>query len=88
MSTTLSSTNNLEIVIIIEQHTRKFLGVQELVVVCCFEFSTPPTLGGHNFLIFNMFLMIFSASNAPRGWIQYLLGHHKQKSSPLGSRLP
>jgi len=45
------------------------LVVQELVVVCRFEFLTPPTLGGHNFFISNMFLTIFSASDAPRGGV-------------------
>jgi hypothetical protein len=38
---TLSSTNNLGTITTIEQHKRKFLGVQELVVVSCFEFLTP-----------------------------------------------
>jgi len=32
--------------------------------------------------------MIFSASDAPRGGVQHLLGHKKQKSPPLGSRPP
>jgi len=64
------------------------LGVQELVVVCCFEFLTPPTLGAHNFLIFNPFFTIFSASDAPRGGVQHMLGHQKQRSPPLGSGLP
>jgi len=51
------------------------LGVQELVVVCCFEFLTPLTLGGHNFLISNPFLTIFYALDAPRGGVQHFLGH-------------
>ncbi len=32
-----------------------------------------------------MFLMIFSALDAPRGGVQHLLGHQKEKSPPLGS---
>jgi hypothetical protein len=66
----------------------KFLGVQELVVVYCFEFLTPLLWGGHNFFIFNLFLMILNASNAPRGGVQRLLTHLKQKSPTLGSGLP
>jgi hypothetical protein len=68
-------TNNLGTVIIIEQHTKNFLGVQELVVVCCFEFLTPCTLVGRNFLNSNFFLTILSASNVPRGGVQHFLGH-------------
>jgi len=66
----------------------KFLGVQELVVVYCFEFLTRATLGGHNFFIFNSFLTILNASNAPRGGVQQLLTHQKKKSPTLGSGLP
>ncbi len=73
-SATLSPKNNLGVVIIIKQHTRNILGLQELAMVCCFEFLTPPTLGGHNFLIFNLFLIIFSALDVPRGGAQHLLG--------------
>jgi len=40
-SATLSSTNNLWPIITTKQQKRKFLGVQEMVVVCCFEFLTP-----------------------------------------------
>ncbi len=49
------------------------MGVQEMVVVSCFEFLTPPTLGGHNFLIFNLFVTIFSALYVPRGGAQPLV---------------
>jgi hypothetical protein len=73
MSATLIFANNIGAIITIEQHKRIFLGVQELVVVCCFEFLIPPTLGGHNFFIYNMFLTIFSASNALKGGVQHLL---------------
>jgi len=53
------------------------------------EFLTPPpTLGAHNFLILNPFLIIFSASDAPRRGVQHFLGQQKQKSPPLGSGLP
>jgi len=71
----LKSKNIFGVVIIIEQHMRNILGVQELDVVYCFEFLTPPTLGGHNFLIFNIFLTIFNALDVPRGGAQHLLGH-------------
>jgi hypothetical protein len=60
-STTLSSTNSLGIIIAIEKHKRKFLGVQELVVVCSFEFLTPLLWGAitFTFLIrFSRFLML------------------------------
>jgi len=46
---TLSSTNNLGTITTIEQHKRKFLGVQELVVVSCFEFLTPLFWGAITF---------------------------------------
>jgi hypothetical protein len=80
---TLSSTK-----ITIEQQKRKFMGVQELVVICYYEFLTPPTLAGHNFLILDSFWTIFSALDVPRGGVQHFLKHQKQKSPPLGSRLP
>jgi hypothetical protein len=70
-----------------KQHKRKNLGVQKLVVVCCFEFLTH-TLGGHNLVISNPFLMIFNALDVPRGEVQQMLGHQKQKNLPLGSGLP
>jgi hypothetical protein len=86
----LKCTNNLGIVIIIEQRTKNFLGVQKLVVVSCFESLTPPplTLGAHNFFIFSQFLMIFSALDVPRRGVQHWLSCYQQKSPPLGSRLP
>jgi hypothetical protein len=49
-----------------------FLGVQELVVVCCFEFLTH-TLEGHNLVISNPFLTIFNALDVPRGEVQQML---------------
>ncbi len=42
-------------------------------MVCFFEFLTPSTLRGHNFLNSIMFFMIFSASNVPIGEVQVLL---------------
>jgi hypothetical protein len=37
-------------------------------MICSIEnFSTPFTLGGHNFLASNSFLLIFSVTDAPRG---------------------
>jgi hypothetical protein len=48
------------------------------------------TLGAHNFRNSHLFLMIFSALNAPIGigGIQVLFRHQKQPSPPLGSGLP
>jgi hypothetical protein len=43
---------------------------------------------GHNFLISNSFSMIITLSNAPRGGVQFVFGHQKQRSSPLDSGLP
>jgi hypothetical protein len=45
----LSSAYNLCTIITIEQHKRNFLGVQELVVVCCFELLTLLLWGGITF---------------------------------------
>jgi hypothetical protein len=59
-STTLSSTNSLGTIIAIEKHKRKFLGVQELVVVCSFQFLTPLLWGAITFsflIYFWRFLM-------------------------------
>jgi hypothetical protein len=87
----LNSTNNVSTIITTKQHKKNFLGVQELVVICCFEFLTPPpppTLGGHNFLILKFFLTSFNALDALIGGVQHFLGHQKQKSPPLGSGLP
>jgi hypothetical protein len=42
-----------------------------------FEFLTPFTLGGHNFLISNPFLTILTVLDAPRGGLQTLFGRHK-----------
>jgi hypothetical protein len=63
------------------------LGVQELGMFDVLN-SWPPYFGVHNFFISNLLLMIFSALDAPRGGIQNLLGHQKQKSPCLGCRLP
>jgi len=53
-------------------------------VVCVFEFLTPSTLGGFNFLNSITFLTIFSVTNAPLGGVQFLFRHNKQRSPTLG----
>ncbi len=53
-----------------------------------FEFLTPSTLGGCNFLNSNPFLMISNAPDASIGGVQVLFGLQKQWSPPLGSGLP
>jgi hypothetical protein len=45
-------------------------------------------LGGHNFLISNLFSMIISVSNTPRGGVQVLFEHQKQQNSPLDLAWP
>jgi hypothetical protein len=52
-----------------------------------FEFLTPYTLGGHNFLNFIPFLIIFNALKAPIKGVQVLLRHQKQWNAPLQSWL-
>jgi hypothetical protein len=52
-----------------------------------FEFLTPSTLGGHNFLNSIPFFMIFNAPYTPIGGVQVLFRYQKQKSPPLGSCL-
>jgi len=46
-------------------------------MVLFFEFLTPFTLGAHNFLILNLFLMILNVLDASRGGLQVLFGHQK-----------
>jgi hypothetical protein len=46
-------------------------------MVYFFEFLTPSTLGGHNYLNFIPFLMIFSASYVPIKGVQVFFGHKK-----------
>jgi len=58
------------------------------LVVCFYKFLTPFTLGGRNFLISNQFLTIVSVSDVPRGGVQVLFGHQKQRNPPFGSSLP
>jgi len=90
---TWSSTNHFWTLIVIEQHTKNFLSVWKLgfvvfgILLFFFEFLTPFMLGGHNFLISNLFSMIISVSNTPRGGVQVLFEHPKQQNSPLGSGL-
>ncbi len=52
-----------------------------------FEFLTPSTLGGLNFLISNPFMTILSASDVPRG-VSVLLGCQKQRTLPLDLACP
>jgi hypothetical protein len=89
---TWNFTNKLQTLITTKQHTKNFLGVQEpaLVVfsVCFFEFLTPFTLWGRNFVITNLFSTIVSVSDVPRGEVQVLFGHQNQWSPPLKSGLP
>jgi hypothetical protein len=40
--------------------------------------NEPPILGGHNFLASSSFLPIFSVTNAPKGGLHLLFGHHEQ----------
>jgi hypothetical protein len=49
------------------------------------EFLTPFTFKDHNFLISNLFSMILSALDAPRGGLQVLFEHSKQKNLPLAA---
>jgi len=88
-STTWSSTNHIGTLIAIEQRTRIFLSVQEPAFVVfnglSFWVLDPFCFEGGNFLISNLFLMIVSVSDAPRGGDQVLFGHQKQHSPPLGS---
>jgi len=51
------------------------------------EFLTPFTWGGHNFFISNLFWMILSVLDAPRGGIQIFFEHQKQQSPPLAAIL-
>ncbi len=57
-------------------------------MICCFEFLTPFTLRGCNFLVPNLFLTIVSVLDAQREGVQVLFGHQKQQRPPLGSNLP
>jgi len=50
-------------------------------------FLTPFILGGHNFLISNLFSTIFSVLDAPRRGLEVLFWHQKQKSPSLAGIL-
>ncbi len=50
-----------------------------------FEFLTPFTLGGHNFLIYNPYLTIVSVLYALRGGVQDWFGHQKNRAFPFNS---
>jgi hypothetical protein len=45
-------------------------------------------LGGHNFPIFALFLVILGVSDAPAEGLPLLFGHHHQQSPPPGIRPP
>jgi hypothetical protein len=71
---------------------KELFGVWELAFVAFnglffFEFLTPYTLKGHNFLNSIPFFMIFSALNAPTRKVQVLFRHEKKWTPPLGSSL-
>ncbi len=57
-------------------------------MVCFFEFLTPFTLGGHNFLISNLFSMIVSVSNVPRGGFKFCLDTRNNGALPLDPACP
>jgi hypothetical protein len=46
------------------------------------KFLTPFTLKDHNFLSSNLFSTILSVLNVPRGRLQVLFEHYKQKTFP------
>jgi hypothetical protein len=52
-----------------------------------FVLLTPFTLGGHNFLILNLFLMIFHVLDAPKRGLQALFEQPKQQNPPLAAIL-
>jgi len=87
-SATFSSINNLGTITTIEQHKRKFFGVQELVVVCCFEFLTPPTLGAHNFLIFNPFSQFLMPQTCQEKGFNIFLDTKNKRALPLNLNYP
>jgi hypothetical protein len=47
-----------------------------------FEFLTPFTLGGYNFLIFNPFLTILNVLDAPRRGLQFFLDTRTNRAFP------
>jgi hypothetical protein len=63
-----------------------FLGVYEpaFVMFNSFlgEFLTPFTLGGHNFLISNLFSMILSVLDTPRVGLQVFFSHQSNRALP------
>ncbi len=87
-SATWSSTNHLSTLIAAKQYTKNFWGVWESAFIVFrgsfFEFLTPFTLGGHNFLISNPVLMIANVLDVPRGEVEVLFGHQKQHCSITG----
>jgi hypothetical protein len=92
MSTTFSSTNHLVTLITTKQHTRKLLGVQEPTLVVFsslfFEFLTPFTLWGCNFLIFSLFSMMVSVWNVPRRGFKFCLDNINNITLPLNLAYP
>jgi hypothetical protein len=74
------------------QHTRHFLGVWELAFVVFdgffFDFLTPSTLGGCNFLNSIMFLTIFSAPHVPISRFKFFLDTRNNGAFPLDPAYP
>jgi hypothetical protein len=75
-----------------EQHTKNFLGDQELAIVMFsgLFFWVFHTLyfGGCNFPKSTLLLTIFNVPDAPIGGAQILFGHQKQWSPPLNLACP
>ncbi len=46
------------------------------------KFLTPFTLGGHNFLIFNLFLTILSVLDVPRGSFEFFMDMRSNRAFP------
>jgi hypothetical protein len=70
-----SSTNHLGTLKPIEQHTKNFLGVQELAFIMFgdlvfLSFWPPSTLGNCSFFNSIIFFIIFSAFDVPLGGVQ------------------
>jgi hypothetical protein len=75
------------ILIAIEQHTRNFLGVQELAFAVFGGYDTF-TLQGHNFLASNLFLTIVRVSNASREGFKFCLETRNNGALPLDLTCP
>ncbi len=86
-SATFSFTNHLGTLIAIDQQTKNFfewLGLGFVMFNGFFKNSlTPSTLGGHNFLNFNMFLIIFSALDTPIDKFMFCFDTENNRAFPL-----